>query len=181
MTTSILRLPGGLLAALFLSMNAAATPLSAIEGEYDLVSSTTIPDGNWKFTKGRISITKFDERHVTILHACEWKNSPKEVCNERYVAQGRNGNIYLQDMNTSNQRMAFDPASRRLTIVTEGVNGTVRRDVYAATSAPLTDRALVRRMKRERDAVDDLVDQPHFGPYSKWEFGKNPIEVTRLQ
>ena len=182
MTTLFKRSPGLAIAACFLSMNlstsaAAATTLADFEGDYELVSSTTEPASNWLFTKGRISVKKMDERHLSIIHACEWKKSPKEVCSDRYKAQWRNGKLYLQDMNTFHQRMGFDLATHRFMVVTQGVNGTVRQDVYQATAAPLTDKALVRRMKREREAVDDLIDEPAFGHYSKWEYRDNPITV----
>lgn len=181
MTKRTLIRAGFALAALSISAAAKALPLAQFEGQYDLVSSTTVPDSTWRFTKGRFAIKKLDERHVSILHACEWKNSPKEVCSERYVAQWRNGEIYLQDRNTSNERMSFDPVARRLTVLTQGADGTLRRDVYEATRAPLTDKALVRRMKREQDAVDDLIDEPTFGEFGKWEYRKNRIELGRAR
>jgi len=165
------------LAAVGLGANAFALPMAQFEGQYNLVSSTTVPDPKWGYTKGRIAIKKLDDRHLSILHACEWKDSPKEVCSERYVAQWRNGQLYLQDRNTAHERMSFDPALRRLTVVTHGVSGSVRRDIYAATTAPLTDKALLRRMKREKDAVDDLIDEPAFGEFGKWEYRDNRIAV----
>lgn len=179
MTTRLSLRAGLALAALCMSATAVALPMAQFEGQYELVSSTTEPDSNWAYTKGRIAIKKLDDRHVSILHACEWKKSPKEVCSQRYVAQWRNGEMYLQDRNTWHERMAFDPAARRLTVLTQGVDGTLRRDIYEATKAPLTDKALVRRMKREQDAVDDLVDEPAFGEFGKWEYRKNRIEVKR--
>jgi len=181
MKTRIIAQSAAALAALCMSAAAMALPLAQFEGQYKLVSSTTEPDSNWRFTKGRIAIKRLDARHVSILHACEWKGSPKEVCSERYVAQERQGAFYLQDRNTSHERMAFDPAARRLTVVTHGVDGSVRRDIYEATTAPLTDKALVRRMKREQDAVDDLVDEPTFGEFGKWEYRNNRIELGSVR
>ncbi len=179
MKTRIIAQCAAALAALCMSAAAMALPLAQFEGQYNLVSSTTEPDSSWRYTKGRIAIKKLDDRHVSILHACEWMKSPKEVCSQRYVAQWRSGAIYLQDRNTWHERMGFEPAARRLTVLTQGVDGTLRRDVYEATTAPLTDRALVRRMKREQDAVDDLIDEPAFGEFGKWEYRKNRIEVAR--
>ena len=179
MTARIFTHAAWALAALCMSATALALPLAQFEGQYGLVSSTTEPDSTWRYTKGRIAIKKLDDRHVSILHACEWMKSPKEVCSQRYVAQWRNGEIYLQDRNTWHERMSFDPAARRLTVLTQGVDGTLRRDVYAATTAPLTDKALVRRMKREQEAVDDLIDEPAFGEFGKWEYRKNRIEIAR--
>jgi hypothetical protein len=173
-------LPAALAAAMLGGAPALAAPTDDIVGEYELVSSTTVPASDWGFSKARYSIRKLDERHLSLVLACQWKDSPKSVCSERYVAQRRNGGLYVQDRNTSHWRMDVDPRTRKLAIVTEGADGTVRRDVYTPTQAPLTDKALVRRMKRERDMVDDLVDEPAFGHFSKWDYRENRIGFRKI-
>ncbi|QGZ39575.1 hypothetical protein IP92_01861 [Pseudoduganella flava] len=163
---------------------AAATTASAqssvadLVGEYTLASSTTVPASSWGFTKSRVSIRKLDERHVLILLACEWKREPKAVCREHYFAQQRDGGVYMQDMNTDSQRWYFDPATRRLTVIWRGADAksSVRHDVYAPTQEPLTDPALVRRMKREETLWNDKENLRVFGHYSKWTYQNNRIE-----
>ncbi|TWI69212.1 hypothetical protein IP91_00278 [Pseudoduganella lurida] len=167
-------------AALAFSSAASAAQVSvgALEGEYDLATSNTVPASNWGYTKGRISVRKLDDQHVVILMACGWKREPKAQCSDFYFAQGRDGGVYLQDMNTDWMRLYFDPASRKLTIISRGFDakGSVRRDVFAPTTAPLTDPDLVRRLKREEKLYKDKENVRVFGPYTRWEYKNNRIE-----
>lgn len=146
-------------------------------GEYALVSSTTAPVGNWGYSKGRISIRKLDDRHLLILLACEWKREPKAVCSDHYFAQWHDGGIFMQDMNMDGERWYFDPATRRLTVISRGADpkASVRRDLYGPTDAALTDPALVRRQKRELKLSTDKENLRVFGHYSKWEYRNNRI------
>lgn len=172
------------LAALPLTLPAAAqspSPPPALEGEYALTSSTTVPPGNWGYTKARISIAPLDAQHWLILFACEWKREPKAVCGDFFYAQKREGGVYLQDMNTDAMRLYFEPESRTLTMISRGADArsSVRRDVFAPTTAPLTDPALLRRMQRERRLSVDKENLRVFGPYSKWTYQHNRIEFQK--
>lgn len=172
------------LAALAVCAGAAAqAPVPSLAGEYDLVSSSTAPVNNWGYTKGRVSIRKLDDQLLLILLACEWKREPKAVCGDWQVAQLRDGGIWLQDMNTFAMRMYFDPARRQLTIISRGFDAkqSVRRDVFAATDAPLTDPALIRRMKREQSSADSKETLRVFGPFRNWAFQQNRIELQNQQ
>lgn len=156
----------------------AGDAIDGLAGEYSLASSTTVPASNWGYSKGRISIRKLDDRHVLILLACEWKRDPKSVCGDHYFAQQRDGSIYLQDMNTGWLRFYFDPAKRSLAIISRGADAreSVRRDIFTPTSAPLEDRALVRRMKREQGSAEHKESVRVFGHYSKRAYLNNRIE-----
>ena len=164
----------GLLATA-ISTTALAEPIDEMVGDYHMVSSNTVPDTHWGFTKGRIAIRRVDDRHMSIVLACGWKKIPKAICSERYYAQQRNGAIYLGDMHSFHFKMEFDRAAHRLTVITQGAQGSIRHDVYEATSAALTDTDLVRRMRNERRYIDNGADLKTFGPLRKWEFQKNRI------
>ena len=169
-------------AALTLCAGAAAqAPMPNLVGEYKLLSSTTVPPSNWGYSKARVSIKQLDDHHLLILLACEWKREPKAVCGDYFYAQWRDDGLYLQDMNTFAMRLYFDPATRKLTIISRGADAkqSVRHDVFAATTAPLTDPALVRRMKRELSNADSKENRRVFGPYTKWDYQENRIEFQR--
>ncbi|WP_338758698.1 hypothetical protein [Massilia sp. METH4] len=170
-------------AAILLCGTATAAGLSTQElvGEYNLTTSTTVPAGNWGYTKGRVSVRQLDDRHILILLACEWKREPKAVCGNHFFAQQREDGVYLQDMNTDFMRIYFDPAGRSLTIISRGADAreSVRRDVFAPTEAPLEDRALVRRMKREQGSAEHKESTRVFGHYSKRAYQNNRIEFQR--
>lgn len=170
------------LAAMWAAPAALAQPsLDGVVGEYHLVSSTTAPLTKWRYTKGRLSIKKLDDRHVLILLACEWRDVPKSVCDEHYYAQWRDGGLWLQDMNTFAMRMYIDPAERIVTIISRGGGGTVRRDVFKATAADLTDPALLRRLKRAQAGADSKENLRVFGHYSKWDYQEHRIEFQAPQ
>ena len=160
---------------------AAQASMSSLVGDYNLASSATVPASNWGYSKGRISVKQLDERHVLIALSCEWKREPKAVCGDYFYAQQRDDGLYLQDMNTDAMRLYFDPVSRKLTIISRGADAkaSVRHDIYAATTAPLADPALVRRMKRELSNADSKENRRVFGPYTMWDYQENRIEFQR--
>lgn len=168
-------------ALIFCAGAAAQAPMPNLVGEYNLLSSTTVPPSNWGYSKGRVSIKQLDDHHLLILLACEWKREPKAVCGDYYYAQWRDDGLYLQDMNTFAMRLYFDPASRKLTIISRGADAkqSVRHEVFGATTAPLVDTALVRRMKRETSNADSKENRRVFGPYNKWDYQENRIEFQR--
>ncbi len=173
---------GAAAAAVFLCAGASAqAPMPNLVGDYKLLSSTTVPPSNWGYSKGRVSIKQLDEHHLLILLSCEWKREPKAVCGDYYYAQWRDNGLYLQDMNTFAMRLYFDPASRKLTIISRGADAkqSVRHEVFGATTEPLTDPALVRRMKREQSNADSKENRRVFGPYTKWDYQENRIEFQR--
>ncbi|HEY0491480.1 MAG TPA: hypothetical protein VGD30_18365 [Telluria sp.] len=157
----------------------AQAPDSTMEGEYKLASSTTVPVSNWGFSKAHISIRKLDERHVVILFACEWKREPKEACDDYYFAEWHDGGFHLQDMNTDFIRMYFAPASRTLTMIRRGADAkaSVRRDVFLPASGAPEDPTLARRMKRAEKSYVDPENVRVFGPYGKWKYENNRIEI----
>lgn len=178
---SILRC-GAALAALTLTLGAfAQAPMPNLVGDYNLASSATVPASTWGYSKGRIAIKQLDDKHLLIVLSCEWKREPKAVCGDYFYAQWRDDGLYLQDMNTFAMRLYFDPASRKLTIISRGADAkaSVRHDVFAATTAPLTDTALVRRMKRELRNADSKENRRVFGPYNKWDYKENRIEFQQ--
>jgi hypothetical protein len=150
-----------------------------LAGTYSLASSTTAPVTNWGFTKGRFTIKKLDDNHLQLVFACEWKREPKAVCGDHFYAQWQDQGLYLQDMNTGNMRIYFEPATRSLTVITRGsdAKASVRRDVYKPDGQELTDPALIRRMKREQSNADSTENRRVFGPYSKWAYTNNRIEL----
>ena len=160
---------------------AAQAPMSALLGDYNLATSTTVPASSWGYSKGRIAIKQLDDKHLLIVLSCEWKREPKAVCGDYFYAQWRDEGLYLQDMNTFAMRLYFDPASRKLTIISRGADAkqSVRHEVFSATTAPLVDTALVRRMKREQSNADSKENRRVFGPYTKWDYQENRIEFQR--
>lgn len=178
--TSFFSLKGAAAAVAFslCSHASAQTSLPDLAGDYNLASSTTVPASTWGYSKGRISIKQLDDKHLLILFACEWKREPKAVCGDHYFAQQRDDGLYLQDMNTDALRLYFDPASRKLTLISRGYDAkqSVRHDIFSATSAPLTDAALLRRMKREQSNASDKENLRVFGPYQKRDYQNNRIE-----
>ena len=180
-TLSILR-SATTVATLMFSLGAfAQAPMPNLVGDYDLASSTTVPASTWGYSKGRIAIKQLDDKHLLIVLSCEWKREPKAVCGDHFYAQWRDDGLYLQDMNTFAMRLYFDPASRKLTIISRGADAkaSVRHDVFAATAKPLTDAALVRRMKREQSNADSKENRRVFGPYNKWDYKENRIEFQQ--
>jgi len=159
----------------------AQAPMPKLVGEYKLLSSKTVPPSNWGYSKARVSIKQLDDHHLLILLACEWKREPKAVCGDYFYAQWRDDGLYLQDMNTFAMRLYFDPASRKLTIISRGADArqSVRHEVFDATTEPLVDTALVRRMKREQSNADSKENRRVFGPYTKWTYQENRIEFQR--
>lgn len=157
----------------------AQPPASAMEGEYNLTSSTTAPVSNWGFSKGHISVRKLDEKHVVILFACEWKREPKAACDDYYFAEWRDGSFYLQDMNTDFIRMYFTPASRTLTMIRRGADdkASVRRDVFEPVGTAPEDATLARRLKRAEKSYTHPENVRVFGPYAKWKYENNRIEI----
>lgn len=168
-------------ALIFCTGALAQVPMSTLVGDYNLASSATVPASSWGYSKGRIAITPLDDRHLLIVLSCEWKREPKAVCGDYFYAQQRDDGLYLQDMNTFAMRLYFDPASRKLTIISRGADAkaSVRHDVFSATTAPLTDAALVRRMKREVSNANSKENRRVFGPHDKWDYEKNRIEFQR--
>ncbi|MGK5011661.1 hypothetical protein [Janthinobacterium sp. MDB2-8] len=160
---------------------AAQAPMPKLMGEYNLLSSTTVPPSTWGYSKAHVSIKQLDDHHLLILLACEWKREPKAVCGDYFYAQWRDDGLYLQDMNTFAMRLYFDPASHKLTIISRGADAkqSVRHEVFSATTAPLVDTALVRRMKREQSNADSKENRRVFGPYTKWDYRENRIEFQR--
>ncbi|APA71292.1 hypothetical protein [Janthinobacterium sp. 1_2014MBL_MicDiv] len=182
MTPFSKRLGAAAAAAFTLCTSASAqAPMSTLVGDYNLASSATVPASSWGYSKGRISVKQLDDQHLLIVLSCEWKREPKAVCGDYFYAQQRDDGLYLQDMNTFAMRLYFDPASRKLTIISRGADAkaSVRHDVFAATSAPLVDPALVRRMKRELSNADSKENRRVFGPYTKWDYQENRIEFQR--
>ncbi|WP_426341870.1 hypothetical protein ACN9MZ_09260 [Pseudoduganella sp. S-14] len=157
----------------------AQTPASTLEGEYKLTSSTTAPVSNWGFSKAHISVRKLDDKHVVILFACEWKREPKAACDDYYFAEWRDGGFYLQDMNTDLIRMYFTPASRTLTMIRRGADdkASVRRDVFEPASNAPEDTTLARRLKRAEKSYVHPENVRVFGPYAKWKYENNRIEI----
>ncbi|MBG6220436.1 MULTISPECIES: hypothetical protein [unclassified Janthinobacterium] len=160
---------------------AAQAPMPKLVGEYQLLSSSTVPPSSWGYAKARVSIKQLDDQHLLILLACEWKREPKAVCGDYFYAQWRDDGLYLQDMNTFAMRLYFDPASHKLTIISRGADAkqSVRHEVFSATTAPLVDPALARRMKREQANADSKENRRVFGPYTKWDYRENRIEFQR--
>ena len=159
----------------------APLPLTKLVGEYNLLSSKTVPPSNWGYSKGRISVKQLNEHHLLIVLSCEWKREPKAVCGDYFYAQQRDDGLYLQDMNTFAMRLYFDPATRKLTIISRGADAkqSVRHEVFGTTTEPLVDTALVRRMKREQSNADSKENRRVFGPYTKWTYQENRIEFQR--
>ncbi|OEZ72609.1 hypothetical protein JAB5_07040 [Janthinobacterium sp. HH103] len=159
----------------------AQAPMPNLVGEYNLLSSKTVPPSNWGYSKARVSIKQLDDHHLLILLACEWKREPKAVCGDYFYAQWRDDGLYLQDMNTFAMRLYFDPATRKLTIISRGADAkqSVRHEVFGTTTEPLVDTALVRRMKREQSNADSKENRRVFGPYTKWTYQENRIEFQR--
>ncbi|WP_100876591.1 hypothetical protein [Janthinobacterium sp. 64] len=159
----------------------AQAPMPKLVGEYNLLSSKTVPPSNWGYSKARVSIKQLDDHHLLILLACEWKREPKAVCGDYFYAQWRDDGLYLQDMNTFAMRLYFDPATRKLTIISRGADArqSVRHEVFGTTTEPLVDTALVRRMKREQSNADSKENRRVFGPYTKWQYQENRIEFQR--
>jgi hypothetical protein len=178
MTRHLLRFLSAACAMAAAASACAQSSVADLVGEYALASSTTAPVSKWGYSKGRVSIRKLDDRHLLILLSCEWKREPKAVCSEHYFAQWHDGGIYMQDMNMDSERWYFDPATRKLTVVSRGADekASVRRDVYAPTDAELTDPALVRRLNRALKLSTDKENLRVFGHYSKWTYQNNRIE-----
>lgn len=156
---------------------ASADPIDDIVGDYELVSAKTVPDSTWGYAKARIAIRRLDAAHVSIVLACGWRDIPKSVCGERFFARLHNGGMYLQDQNTSGLRMAFDQAAHRLTIVSRGLDAarSVRYEVYQATTAPLTDADLLRRMRKEQRYMDEEASPQQRRRRDALGFSENPI------
>lgn len=156
----------------------AQAPMPDLVGEFSLASSSTVPPSNWGYAKARVSIKRLDEQHLLILLACSWKREAKAACGDYYYAQKRDDGLYLQDMNTDAMRLYFDPSTRKLTIISRGVDAkaSVRRDVFSATTAPLDEPALLRRMKREQVNANNKENLRVFGPYQSWNYQNNRIE-----
>lgn len=153
-------------------------PIQQIAGEYTLASSSTAPRNGWGYSAGWISVRPLDERHVLILLACTWQREPKAVCSDYLVAQQREGDVYMQDMNTDAMRFYFAPRTRTLTIVSRGfdAHASVRRDVFTATAGALADPALQRRLQRAATHAGSKENTRVFGPYSTWKYQNNRIE-----
>ncbi len=171
------------MAACFMAAGAHAPPtqpLSSMVADYRLISSTTAPDGNWKFTKARLAVSRLDDRHLLIRMACEWEDSPKEACGDWWTAQMRNDGLYLQDTNTESLAMRFDPATRTWTLIRHGydVAGTVRTDVFGVDEQPDTDPALMRRMKKAQSSFDASIKLKSFGHYGKWDYKRAQISFS---
>src|SRR5450830_220262 len=181
MTTPFKFFAAGAASLAFCTAARADHTTGELAGEYQLVSSIAVPASTWGYTKARLSIRPLDERHVLILLACEWKREPKAVCGDHFFAQQHDGGVYLQDMNTDWLRLYFDPASRQLTIISRGADAkaSVRRDVFAPTAAPLEDKALLRRMKRELGSAEHKESVRVFGHYSKRAYANNRIEFQK--
>ncbi|MET3130206.1 hypothetical protein AAKU55_000459 [Oxalobacteraceae bacterium GrIS 1.11] len=151
---------------------ATNTSATALEGDYSLASSTTVPAGTWRYTKGRFSVKRLDSRHLLLLFACEWAKSPKEQCSDWWIVQLRDKNLYLQDMNTDDIGMYFDPSTRTLTMTRQGrdAKGSVRTDVFQPDDKALTDQALIRRMKSAQSSFDGTDNAPGFGKHGAWKY-----------
>lgn len=159
----------------------AQVSLQSLAGEYDLATSTTVPASNWGFSKAHVSIRPVDDRHALVLHSCQWKRSPKEACWEWFYAQQRDGGIYLQDQNTDNVRIYFDPATRKLTLIWRGLDAkaSVRHDVFVPAAAPLADAALLRRQKTALSSAEHKETLRTWGPIAKRSYQQNRIELQK--
>jgi hypothetical protein len=107
-------------------------------------------------------------------------DASRRVCGDYFYAQWRDEGLYLQDMNTFAMRLYFDPASRKLTIISRGADAkqSVRHEVFGPTSAPLADTALAAH-EREQSNADSKENRRVFGPYTKWDYQENRIEFQR--
>lgn len=148
-----------------------------MEGSYTLVSSTTRPDGLWKFTKARIEVTRHEKRYLLISMACEWADEPKAACDEWWTAQVRAGSVYLQDRNTDNLALRFDPSARTITLTRNGLDPsrTVRTDVFQADPQPADDKTLSRRMKRARSSAEQTWKYQGVIEAGKWTYARARI------
>ena len=155
-----------------------------IKGEYNLTTSTVeVPKGyvskrsdSWQFSKGRLLVKSINDRHLLLVLACQWSDSPNESCDDWWTVQIRDDGVYLQDMNTSPLRFSFDLAKRILTIIRYAPDGAVRTDRYQVDDAPLTDPALIRRQKRAISSFDGTIKDKTFGDFSAWKFTQSQIE-----
>lgn len=131
----------------------ALDPGTAMEGKYTLVSSTAYEfNPMWRFTKARLEVSRVDQRHMLIAMACQWADAPTAMCDEWWLAQIREGSLYLQDLNTESIAVRFDLSTRTITIVNGNApTGETRRtDVFKRDPTPAFDKAMTRRMKRAR-------------------------------
>jgi len=159
----------------FAGENAPPTPLQALEGNYTLKESIR----EWGYSKAHVSIRKLDGRHVVILLACEWKHSPKSACDDYFFAQWRDDGIYIQDVNTAVTRIYFKPAAREVAVGMVSVDGKTiyGLDVFTRTSGEPADPTLARRLKRAEQGSVHPESLRINGPYDKWKYEKNRIEV----
>jgi len=183
MMRNLLVRAGAVLLGALLSTAALADPASDIVGDYELVAAKTVPDSKWGYAKARVAIRSLGGGYLSIVLACGWRDSPTAACSERYYAQQRDGALYLQDDNTFALRIHVDPASRRLTFVSRGLDAarSVRYETYAPTVAPLTDSDLVRRMRREQRYADEYVQPNAIRKLGKLTFRDNRIEFRAPQ
>lgn len=177
MRNLLIRAGAGLLAGAFCA-TAIADPTADIVGDYQLISSKTVPNSKWGYAKARVAIRSLGDNYLSIVIACGWKDIPKSSCSDRFYARQREDGIYIQDVNTFGFRMYFEPGSRRLTFISRGFDAarSVRHEVYAATSAPLTDPDLARRMRREQRYVDEDIQKNISRKLGKETFSENRIE-----
>lgn len=177
MRNLLIRAGAGLLAGTICA-TAIADPTADIVGDYQLVSSKTVPDSKWGYAKARVAIRSLGNNYLSIVIACGWKDIPKSSCSDRFYARQREDGIYIQDVNTFGFRMYFEPASRRLTFISRGLDkvGSVRHEVYAPTTAPITDPDLSRRMRREQRYVDEDIQKNISRKLGRETFTENRIE-----
>jgi hypothetical protein len=151
---------------------------SALIGEYSLATSTvTPPPGNdWRFSKGRLSVSQLDGQHLLFVMACEWQDSPKSACDEWWTAQIREDGVYLSDHRAGLiSGVQFDRVNGKLRILSRSAYGSVRTDQFVSDSTPLSDRALIRRRKNGHLSFNETVKEKAFGHYSKWRY--SPLRV----
>ena len=177
MRNLLIRAGAGLLAGAFCA-TAIADPTADIVGDYQLISSKTVPNSKWGYAKARVAIRSLGDNYLSIVIACGWKDIPKSSCSDRFYARQGEDGIYIQDVNTFGFRMYFEPASRRLTFISRGFDAarSVRHEVYAPTTAPLTDPDLARRMRREQRYVDEDIQKNISRKLGKETFTENRIE-----
>lgn len=88
----------------------------------------------------------------------------------------------MQDMNTDDLRVYFDPATRALTMISRAVDAkaSVRRDVFTPASGAPEDATLARRLKRSEKNYAHPENLRVFGPYAKWKYENNRIEFQNV-
>jgi hypothetical protein len=163
-----------------LSPALAATPVEQVGqmvGEYTLISSVNDPaKADWRYKKGWLSVRKLDDQHYLLLHACAWADSPRSQCNEWFILELRGTQLFMMDNSSPVTRIIFDHSTHKLAIVSEGVNGTKRLDIYAPGNFIMTkDVDLARRMKAANKSWDAMKDTKAI---KNWTYTSEVMDLT---